>query len=80
MTTLKRKATDIINQITDDHEPVLITQYGHPAAYLVDVNTYEVMKSCISMLEGIARDEMAISEGRVKSHREAKQHMSRWLD
>ncbi len=80
VTTLKRKATDIISQISDDREPVLITQHGRPAAYLVDVDTYEVMESRISMLEGIARGEMAISDGRVKSHSEAKEKMSRWLE
>lgn len=80
VTTLKRKATDIISQITDDHEPVLITQHGRPAAYLVDVESYEQMEDRISLLEGIARGEMAIKEGRTKTHNEAKKQMSRWLD
>ena len=55
VTTLKRNATDILTQIADDHEPVLITQYGKPAAYIVDVDTFEVMEARISLLEGIAR-------------------------
>ena len=80
VTTLKRKATEIISQVCEDHEPVLITQYGKPAAYLVDVSTYEVMESRISILEGIARGEKAIEDGRVKSNSEAKSTLSRWLD
>lgn len=79
VTTLKRKATEVISQLTEDQEPVLITQHGLPAAYLVDVQTFDDMQKRLSLLEGIARGEKAILEGRVLSHREAKKRMSRWL-
>jgi prevent-host-death family protein len=79
VTTLKRKATDVISQLATDQEPVLITQHGLPAAYLLDVETYEGMRSRLTLLEGIARGEKAILEKRVLSHREAKQRMARWL-
>jgi prevent-host-death family protein len=80
VTTLKRKATEVISQLAEDREPVLITQHGLPAAYLVDVNTFSSMQERITLLEGIARGEKAILEGRVVSHTEARQRMSRWLD
>ena len=80
VTTLKRKATDIIAQISEEREPVLITQHGLPAAYLVDVETYESMEARIHLLEGIAKGEKAIKDGRVVSHDEATRRMSRWLD
>jgi prevent-host-death family protein len=79
VTTLKRKATDVISQLASDQEPVLITQHGVPAAYLIDVQMYEGMQSRLTLLEGIARGEKAILEKRVVSHREAKQRMARWL-
>jgi prevent-host-death family protein len=79
VTTLKRKATDLISQLSTDQEPVLITQQGLPAAYLVDVNMFESMESRLSLLEGIARGEKAILENRVLSHEDAKQRMARWL-
>ena len=79
MTTLKRKATDVISQLASDKEPVLITQHGLPAAYLIDVQMYEGMQNRLTLLEGIARGEKAILEKRVLSHREAKQRMARWL-
>ena len=41
VTTLKRKATNIISALDQDHEPVLITQHGKPAGYLADVETFE---------------------------------------
>ena len=79
VTTLKRKATEVISQLATDQEPVLITQHGLPAAYLIDVQMYEGMQSRLTLLEGIARGEKAILEKRVVSHKEAKQRMVRWL-
>ena len=80
VTTLKRKATEILGDLENDKEPRLITQHGRPAAYLLDVSTYERMEGRIALLEGIARGERAIEEGRVVSHSEAKKRMKRWLD
>ena len=80
VTTLKRRATEILSDLESDNEPRLITQHGRPAAYLVDVATFERMESRIALLEGIARGERAIEEDRVVSHAEAKKRMKRWLD
>ena len=79
VTTLKRKATEIIADLERDRVPLLITHHGRPAAYLVDVETYEKLNLRIAMLEGIARGERAIEQNRVVSHTEAKKRMARWL-
>jgi prevent-host-death family protein len=55
VTTLKRKATEIIAEVEAERDPVLITQHGRPAAYLVDVETYEDTQRRLAILEGIAR-------------------------
>ncbi|WP_050030571.1 type II toxin-antitoxin system Phd/YefM family antitoxin [Verrucomicrobium sp. BvORR034] len=80
VTTLKRKATELISEVTADHQPVLITQHGLPAAYLVDVATFDAMEARLQLLEGIAKGEKAIQEGRTVSHKEAKNRLSRWLE
>jgi prevent-host-death family protein len=79
VTTLKRKATEIIAELERNRVPVLITQHGRPAAYLVDVETYERLNRRLELLEGIARGERAIEQGRVVPHVEAKKRMARWL-
>ncbi|MGH8491208.1 MAG: type II toxin-antitoxin system Phd/YefM family antitoxin [Gammaproteobacteria bacterium] len=79
VTTLKRHATEILSELERDKEPILITQHGAPSAYLVDVETYETLQRRMSLLEGIARGERAIEEGRTLSHAQAKQRMARWL-
>jgi len=36
VTTLKRQATKVLERIRMEKEPLLITEHGKPAAYLVD--------------------------------------------
>jgi prevent-host-death family protein len=79
VTTLKRKATELLADLGRDRKPILITQHGLPSAYLVDVETYELQQQRMALLEGIARGEMAVAEGRVLSHAQAKARMARWL-
>jgi prevent-host-death family protein len=79
VTTLKRRATKIIADLEAEGDPVLITQHGRPAAYLVDVDTYENTQRRLAILEGVARGERAVEEGRVVGHSEAKKRMARWL-
>jgi len=79
VTTLKRQATELLSELEREREPILITQHGLPIAYLVDVETYEAQQRRMRLLEGIARGEKAIEEGRTVSHRQAKKRMARWL-
>lgn len=79
VTTLKRQATELLSELERNREPILITQHGIPSAYLVDVETYEALQRRMSLLEGIARGEKAVEDGRTVSHAQAKQRMARWL-
>lgn len=79
VTTLKRQATELLSDLERDKEPILITQHGIPSAYLIDVETFERLQQRMSVLEGVARGEMAVAEGRVITHAEAESRMARWL-
>lgn len=79
VTTLKRQATELLADIERDKEPILITQHGLPSAYLLDVETYQLMQQRMAILEGIARGEQAIADGRVSTHVQAKTRLARWL-
>ena len=76
VTTLKRRATEILSELENEKAPILITQYGKPAAYLVDVETYDDLQRQLTILRGIARGERAIEEGRTVSQAEAKTNLS----
>ncbi len=80
VTTLKRQATKILAELHETKEPVLITEHGRPSAYLVDADDYEMMQRRMKIMEGIARGEKAIAEGRVYSHEQAMEKLSKWLN
>ena len=79
VTTLKRQATELLSDIERDKQPILITQHGLPSAYLLDVETYQATQKRMTILEGIARGEQALAEGRTATHAQAKKRLARWL-
>ena len=79
VTSLKRRATEIIAELGPTAEPVLITQHGKPAAYLMGVEALDALNRRVAILEGIARGERAIEDGRVVTHAKARTRMQRWL-
>jgi len=79
VTTLKRRATELISGLQSEDDAILITQHGKPAAYLVSVVSFDAMQKRMALLEGIARGERDVAEGRVCSQAEAEKRMARWL-
>lgn len=79
VTTLKRQATRILKNVREDKEPVLITEHGMPSAYIVDVESFNKDRERMRLLEGLARGEEAVRQGRVLSQKKAKQRLSKWL-
>jgi prevent-host-death family protein len=79
VTTLKRQATELLSELERSRQPILITQHGLPSAYLVDVESFEMLQRRMGLLEGIARGERAVDDGRTLTHAQAKQRMGRWL-
>ena len=80
VTTLKRQATQILSDLHSTHDPVLITEHGKPSAYLVDVESFDLLQDRIKILEGIAMGEKAIRDGRTFTHSQAKKRMEKWLE
>jgi prevent-host-death family protein len=80
VTTLRRQATKLLEELRESKDPILITEHGKPAAYLVDVDSYELLEQRLRILDGIARGERAVLEKRVLSDAEARRTMKKWLD
>lgn len=57
----------------------MLTQHGLPSADLVDVETWEKLLERMRGLEGIARGERAIEEGRTLTRAQARKRLARWL-
>ena len=79
VTTLKRQATELLSDLERHREPILITQHGLPSAYLVDVDSYDLLLKRMKLLEGIARGEKAVEDGRTLTQAQARQRLGRWL-
>ena len=79
VTTLKRQATKLLADLHESKEPILITEHGQPSAYLLDVADYEMMVDRMKILEGIAKGEQAIRDGRTMDMEQAREKMSKWL-
>lgn len=78
VTTLKRKATELIAEVDREKQPILITHRGLPAAYLVDTETFELQQRRIEILEAIARGERALAEGNTRTHDEVERRFEKW--
>ncbi|MBQ0759281.1 type II toxin-antitoxin system Phd/YefM family antitoxin [Zhongshania sp.] len=79
VTTLKRHATKLLADLHESKEPILITEHGQPSAYLLDVADYELMVDRMKILEGIAKGEQAIRDGRTMDMEQAREKMNKWL-
>ena len=79
VTTLKRQATKLLADLHESKEPILITEHGQPSAYLLDVADYELMVERMKILEGIAKGEQAIRDGRTMNMDQAREKMNKWL-
>ncbi|HEX5123652.1 MAG TPA: type II toxin-antitoxin system Phd/YefM family antitoxin [Rhodanobacteraceae bacterium] len=77
VTTLKRQATELLDDLARDKQPILITQHGVPTAVLVDVESYELQQSRMAILEGIARGERALAEGRTFTQAQVKAYFEK---
>ncbi|HVX85169.1 MAG TPA: type II toxin-antitoxin system prevent-host-death family antitoxin [Phycisphaerae bacterium] len=52
---------------------------GKTTAYLMEARAFEALQARVLLLEGIARGEQAIQQGRVLTQIEARKKMARWL-
>lgn len=77
VTTLKRQATELLDELARDRKPILITQHGVPSAVLMDVESYERTQARMAILDGIARGEQALAEGRTFTHAQVKAYFEK---
>ena len=78
----KAKASiDRGDYLTNEQADELVAKWlSMSSVYLVDVDQFEQIQKKLMLLEGLARGEKAILEGRVVSHADAKKRMARWLE
>jgi prevent-host-death family protein len=75
---IEAQATDLLDNLARGKEPILITQHGVPSAVLVDIESYEAQPRRMAILEGIARGERAMAEGRTLTRTPVKAYFAKW--
>lgn len=76
---LSTHSESLLRDIKKQKAACLTDGDGHAAAYLVAADAYDSLQTRMRLLEGIARGEKAIREGRVFTQAQAKKKMARWL-
>ncbi|MGA8146659.1 MAG: type II toxin-antitoxin system Phd/YefM family antitoxin [Gallionellaceae bacterium] len=63
---LKANAAEVLQNLTDNREPFLITQNGEAKAVMQDIATYESTQETLALLKILALGNQEIAEGRIK--------------
>ncbi|MFA6014122.1 MAG: type II toxin-antitoxin system Phd/YefM family antitoxin [Gallionellaceae bacterium] len=61
---LKANAAEVLQKLTENREPFLITQNGEARAIMQDVATYENTQETLALLKILALGNQEVSEGK----------------
>ena len=79
VTELKAHTKEILMRVSRTGEPILITQNGHSAALIVDVEAYQAQQRRLHIFEAIAKGEREIAAGQGIPHSEVQRRVKEWL-
>jgi prevent-host-death family protein len=65
ITYLKNHAAELIQEVSEHHRSVVVTQNGVAKAVLMDVETFDAWQDSVAMLKLVSLSEEDIREGRV---------------
>lgn len=61
---LKSDAARIVSELTESHEPLVITQNGEAKLVVQDIATYEAQQQTVALLKILALGQKEIAQGR----------------
>ena len=67
---LKTHASEILRNLSEDRQPLIITQNGEAKAALLDIHEYEELMESMAMLKLISQSKKSIAENNVKPFRD----------
>jgi prevent-host-death family protein len=62
---LKANAAEVLQELTDQRQPMVITQNGEAKAVLQDVASYEQTQETLALLKIVALGNQQLAQGRV---------------
>lgn len=63
---LKANAAEVLQELTDQRQPMVITQNGEAKAVIQDVASYEETQETLALLKILALGNQQVAHGRVK--------------
>ena len=60
---VKSHAAELLDRITEEREPIIITQNGEARAVLVDVHSYEQSQETLALLQILAHGKKQVESG-----------------
>jgi len=63
---LKANAAQVLQELTDQRQPMVITQNGEAKAVIQDVVSYEQTQETLALLKILALGNQQVAQGRVK--------------
>ena len=79
VTELKNHTKQILSRVMKTGGPVLVTQNGHSAVIIVDVDYFQRRERRMLILEKIARGEREILEGKGIPLEKVKKEVAHWI-
>ena len=79
VTELKSHTKQVLEKVMRTGEPMLVTQNGHSAVLIVDVEAYQTQQKKLHLLELISKGEREILQGKGLSHTEVVKRATSWV-
>jgi prevent-host-death family protein len=77
---LKAKSAEVLARLTDERQPLVITQNGEAKAVLLDIVSYEQQQEALAVLKVLALGATQIETGRTRPIRGAIEDLKRRLN
>ena len=71
ITYLKSKTADLVREVSEERRSVTITQNGEAKVVVVDVDTYDRLRSDMALLKALAQGEADLERGQTVKQVEA---------
>lgn len=77
---LKAHASELIRDITNNHETLIITHNGEAKVVVQDIHVYEQTQESLAMLKILAQSSANLKKGKIKSAQKAFADIQKRID
>ncbi|MCA1950116.1 MAG: type II toxin-antitoxin system Phd/YefM family antitoxin [Treponema sp.] len=77
---IKSHTAEIIRQVSENKNPVIITQNGEAKAVILDVDSYQNLVNAVNLMKIISIGDRDLKNGKIVDHEEVKKRISKILE